>query len=71
MSFAARAFPPFGIEEVCDTGRCDPAAVPTVVVTRTGIREEVNYTTVRRVIELPVGRHSSPTPVSALISGAR
>jgi hypothetical protein len=29
---------------------------PTVVVTRTGIREALNYTTLRRVIELPVGR---------------
>jgi hypothetical protein len=29
---------------------------PAVVSFFTGIREEVNYTTVRRVIELPVGR---------------
>jgi hypothetical protein len=36
-----------------------------------GIREEVNYTTVRRVIELPVGRHSSPIQVGALVMGAR
>jgi site-specific DNA recombinase len=41
---------------------------PGVVETRTGIREEVNYTTVRRVIELPVGRRLSP--VQAPVPGA-
>jgi hypothetical protein len=34
---------------------------PAVVETSTGTRAGLNYTTVRRVIELPVGRHRIPT----------
>ncbi|MGA2514576.1 MAG: recombinase family protein [Candidatus Limnocylindrales bacterium] len=34
---------------------------PCVVPTRTGIREGLNYTTVRRVIEIPVGRQAVRT----------
>jgi site-specific DNA recombinase len=45
-------------------GRTRPRVVveyrfPGVVETRTGIREELNYTVARRVIELPVGRRRS------------
>jgi hypothetical protein len=41
------------------------------VSTRTRTGSYQNYTTVRRVIELPVGRHSSPIQVGALVMGAR
>jgi site-specific DNA recombinase len=40
------------------------------VSTRTRTDSYVNYTTVRRVIELPVGRHPSPPRVDALVAGA-
>jgi len=43
---------------------------PGVAPTHTGIREGLNYTTLRRVIELPVGRHPSPPRVDALVAGA-
>ena len=42
---------------------------PTVVVTRTGIPEGHNYTVLRRVFELPVGRQPSPPPFHALVAG--
>jgi hypothetical protein len=46
---------------VGDDGRKSAKALvtyrfPCVVPTCTGIREALNYTTLRRVIELPVGR---------------
>jgi len=37
---------------------------------RTGIREELNYTLARRVIELPIGRRRVSQPVPILL-GAR
>jgi hypothetical protein len=43
---------------------------PCVVDFSTGTDSYVNYTTVRRVIELPVGRHPSPPRVDALVAGA-
>jgi site-specific DNA recombinase len=42
---------------------------PCVVPTRTGIPASQNYTTLRRVIELPVGRQPSPPPFHALVAG--
>ena len=47
-----------------------PTATPLVVPTRTGTGSHMNYTTVRRVIELPVGRQKSQTRVNALVAGA-
>ena len=43
---------------------------PCVVPTCTGTNSWGNYTTVRRVIELPVGRQSAKPRVEALVGSA-
>ncbi|MGD0020512.1 MAG: hypothetical protein ABSD62_14820 [Candidatus Limnocylindrales bacterium] len=60
--------------DVGDDGRKSAKAVvtyrfPGVVPTRTGIREGLNYTTVRRVIDLPVGRRPSQAILDASVAG--
>jgi site-specific DNA recombinase len=42
---------------------------PCVAPTHTGIPEGHNYTVLRRVFELPVGRQPSPPPFHALVAG--
>jgi len=49
-------------------GRCSARMGPRPI--RTGIREELNYTLARRVIELPIGRRRVSQPVPILL-GAR